>query len=108
MMAKRLRMLARDLGMGRVLYHLYHAPVGQVEQLVREGGPLEQRRTEAGRLQMVEAARHLPPLARLEGAQCLRVHFLTGAKYWYQTLFCFYSLQIVVPERVSPIICDDG
>lgn len=107
-MAKGLKALAREFGMGRLLYRLYHAPIGQAKQVMLEGGPLEQRRTEAGRQQMVEAAKHLPPLAMPEGEERLRIHFLTGAKYWYQTLFCFYSLQITVPGRVGLVICDDG
>ena len=102
-----LRDLARHLGLGRALRRIYHRPVGRVRDSIRNGGPLEQRRTEAGRRAMIEAARALPPLEAPD-ADGGEVHYLTGARYWYQTLFCFASIQARAPVRLTPVLWDDG
>lgn len=107
--AQALRRRAKEFGVGRALYRYYHLPIGVVEKSIREGGPLAQRRTELGRRDMLAAAADLPPLnmAPATGVPP-EVHFLTGKKYWYQTLFCFYSLQINSPFRITPVLYDDG
>jgi hypothetical protein len=56
---------------------------------------------------MVEAAKTLRPL-ETTGRESFEVRFLTGAKYWYQTLFCAWSLQIRSPVQIRPVIYDDG
>ena len=33
---------------------------------------------------------------------------MTGAKYWYQTVFCHASLQAHAPSRITPVLYDDG
>lgn len=103
-----LRSLARRVGLGRALRLVYHTPVGLARKSIREGGPLEQRRTEEGRRAMVEAAQSLPPLSVPSEDAGHEIHFLTGAKYWYQTLFCFASLQHYAPTRITPVLYDDG
>ncbi|MGB3544571.1 MAG: hypothetical protein WBA11_16755, partial [Rubrivirga sp.] len=77
-----LRTLARRAGLGRLLRVAYHTPVGRVRASILEGGPLEQRRTERGCREMVEAARRLPEIAPPEADDGWEVHYLTGAKYW--------------------------
>ena len=106
--APALRDLARRLSLGRAALTLYHRPVGLVRQSIAEGGPWEQRRTEMGRREMMEAARALQPFDPPAVDLGARVVFLSGAQYWYQTLFCFASLQRQMPERVTPVIHDDG
>ncbi|MCS7063710.1 MAG: hypothetical protein NZM04_06670 [Methylacidiphilales bacterium] len=65
-----------------------------------------------GRIQMRNNARKL--LSALCNSQskdarlCLPIHFLTGKKYWYQTLFCIFSLQNHITRPIKPIIYDDG
>jgi hypothetical protein len=103
-----IRLLARDLGLGRAWLRYYHKPTGLLAASIREGGPLQQRRTEVGRRQMLEYASTLPSLSSPEIDRGFRVSFLSGEKYWYQTLFCFYSLQLHVEERITPVIFDDG
>jgi hypothetical protein len=100
--------LATRLGAGAAARKYYHEPIGQFRQMVREGGPLEQRRTEQGRLEMVRAASDLPPLQSPVSETEYRVSFLSGDRFWYQTLFCIYSLQIHSPVRIAPTIYDDG
>ena len=107
-MTSALHQLARRIGLGRALRAMYYTPVGLARKSIREGGPLEQRRTEQGRLQMIEAAKTLPPLKAPAGDRSCEVHFLTGARFWYQTLFCAYSLQLHSDVRVTPVCHDDG
>ena len=94
-----LRTTLRRAGVGRTL--------ALIRRSILEGGPLEQRRTKNGRLEMVKAAKLLPEVAP-KGEPELRVHFLTGASYWYQTLFCAWSLQANSPARITPVLYDDG
>ena len=59
---------------------------------------------------MQEAAAELAPLdPPPEDPQGpLKVHFLTGEDHWYQTLFCFVSLQRFVESRITPVLYSDG
>jgi hypothetical protein len=100
--------LATRFGAGRLALHYYHEPLSAVRRSLLAGGPLETRRTERGRAAMIEAARALPPLTPPAGDRMLEVSFLSGADYWYQTLFCLYSLQIHSPSRIDAVIHDDG
>ena len=102
------RRLARSLGVGRAALALYHRPVGLARKSIAEGGPWEQLRTEHGRRAMIDAAAHLLPIATPPIDRGARVAFLTGKAYWYQTLFCFASLQAQMPERITPLIYEDG
>lgn len=55
---------------GRLVYLLYHRPCGLVKRSLREGGPLEQWRTERGRGEMEVAAYGLKaPTPRTETSQ---------------------------------------
>ncbi len=103
-----LRRAARLLGAGRVLRVMWHTPLGMLNRSIAEGGPFEQRRTELGRLAMIAAAGKLPPLKPPGPDEGARVSYLSGNKYWYQTLFCFVSLQMNCPVRITPVIFDDG
>jgi hypothetical protein len=106
--AQTLRGLAKDAGLGRFLLRYYYSPKGRIRLSLAAGGPFEQRRTENGRLEMMEAAKTLPPLEVSEGSAPSEINFLTGKKYWYQTLFCAWSMQINCTSRVTPVIYDDG
>lgn len=108
MLQNHLSRVGRNLGLGRMLLLYYHRPRGLLKLSIAEGGPFEQRRTEKGRLEMVEAAKTLPTLHVAESGAKLEIHFLTGKKYWYQTLFCAWSMQVNCPSRVTPVIYDDG
>jgi hypothetical protein len=59
---------------------------------------------------MQRAATELPPLdpPPEDPKGPLKVHFLTGDDFWYQTLFCFSSLQSHCDVRVTPVIYGDG
>ncbi|MBB5751879.1 glycosyl transferase [Prosthecomicrobium pneumaticum] len=103
-----LREFARRLGVGKAARLVYHRPVGLVRQSILEGGPVEQWRTAGGRAAMIEAAERLPPLGEPPIGSAAEVAFLTGPKYWFQTVFCFVSLQLGVPFKITPVVFDDG
>jgi hypothetical protein len=97
----------RSLGLGRLALHLYHRPVNRVRDSLRNGGPWEERRTEAGRREMEAAARTLPALPAGAGAP-VELHLLTGRRFWYQTAFCLWSFARHAGRPLAPVIYDDG
>lgn len=103
-----LKYYLKKLGLGKVALYCWHRPLGLVKKSILEGGPLEQIRTERGRKHMVEAAATFPTLLPLSDKYSANVLFLSGKKYWYQTLFCFISLQLRFDYRITPLIFDDG
>jgi hypothetical protein len=102
------RGLATRVGLGGLAVQAWHKPLGYVKQMVSEGGPIEQYRTRKGRYAMLQAARRLPELKRPEGVYPVAVRFLSGDRFWDQTLFCIVSLQLTAEKRIDPIIFDDG
>lgn len=100
--------LARRAGLGRVVLYAYHRPIGLTKIMMREGGPYQQWRTRQGHKAMTEAATTLPPLEAPEEAYPVPIRFLSGARFWDQTLFCLYSLQKNADRRVDAKIFDDG
>lgn len=92
---------------GQFLLKYYHTPVNRLKDCLREGGPFEQRRTEAGRRDMETAAHTLPDLPSRADSP-LEVHLLTGRRFWYQTAFCLWSLARQSGRTLSPVIYDDG
>lgn len=92
---------------GKILYQLWHRPLGAVRTSLAAGGPLAQRRTEAGRREMEAAARTLPLLPVRPGAP-LTFHLLTGRRFWYQTAFCLWTLAHTTQRNLTPVIIDDG
>lgn len=99
--------LARQLGLGRAAYLLWHRPRGKVVESIRAGGPLEQWRTERGRRAMEAAAWGLPALPPAEGP-ALELHVLTGRRFWYQTAFCLWTFARAAGRELAPVVLDDG
>jgi len=103
-----MRAYLRHLGFGRVLYRLYHVPIGFLRDSYKAGGPWQARRTERGRTEMEAAARGLPPPAVRNDARPILVHVLTGRRFWYQTAFCLHTLSTHAKRPVHPVIYSDG
>lgn len=103
---ERLRQLARAVGLGPLLYRAYHAPAGFVRKIRREGAA-NLWLSRQGRMDMQRAAAKLPTLDPPAGL-VFDVHFMTGDALWYQTCFCFYSLQLHSPIGLRPVIHSDG
>jgi hypothetical protein len=57
---------------------------------------------------MIAAAGNLSPLSPHARNRGLKVHFLSGERFWYQTLFCFLSLHESAAEHIVPVVLDDG
>jgi hypothetical protein len=92
---------------GKLLYHVWHRPVNQLKDLWRDGGPLERRRTEQGRLAMTAAAHSLSPPPSAPGSP-VELHLLTGRRFWYQTAFCLWTFARHARRPLAPVIYDDG
>lgn len=95
------------LSAGRLLYLTVYQPLSFVERSWREGGPVNQWITRRGRLAMIEAARHLPPLPPTAPGGP-EICFLTGRRFWYQTAFCLWSLCRQSKRSFTPVFIDDG
>jgi hypothetical protein len=108
MASKILRGVSKSLNLGPALLRYYHTPIGRLRQSIAEGGPWEQRRTEQGQLEMIAAAQALSPLAAREEQDTVEIAFLSGERFWWQTLFCVVSLHTHSPARITPVVYDDG
>lgn len=103
-----LHRVSKVLGLGPAVLRYYHQPLARLRQSIEEGGPLEQRRTEQARREMIAAARALPPLSARDGGGSFEIAFLSGQRFWWQTLFCVVSLQTHCATRIVPVVHDDG
>lgn len=92
---------------GQFLLKFYHTPFNRLRDCLREGGPFEQRRTEAGRREM-EAAAHTLPVLPVGSGPSLELHLLTGRRFWYQTAFCLWTFARQAGRPLAPVIYDDG
>lgn len=93
---------------GRLFYLGFHRPLEVLKKTFADGGPLAQRETERQRQQMVAAAGAIAIPAIDDSAPRLEVHFLTGARFWYQTVFCAASLARHGGVRLACHVHDDG
>lgn len=103
-----LRKIATQTGLVKPLNKFVREPFRNTKQLILDGGHVGRENTARGLEQMVEAAKQLEPLDENADLHRAQVKFLSGKKYWYQTIFCFHSLQANTPFKITPIIYDDG
>jgi hypothetical protein len=103
-----LRDTARQAGLGRAAYLLWHAPVAAVQRSLAAGGPLEQWRDARAEAAMARAAETLPTSRAPADAALPEVHFLTGKKFWHQTAFCLHTLQAHAGRGFRAVLHDDG
>lgn len=99
-------MTAASTLLGRWAYRLWFKPRSAVLRRNREGW-INIFLAERGMRQMKVAAARLPatPEPRADAPE---VYFLTGEKFWYQTVFCAYSLVSHCPQPPRFVILDDG
>jgi len=94
---------------GRILYQLWHRPLGAARHTLRHGGPWAMRETERQRREMELAAPRLPLFVPPPGAPSAgTLHLLTGARFWWQTAYCLHSFARVAGARIDAEIYDDG
>jgi hypothetical protein len=102
------RELARQLGVGRLLYRVLHRP-RQKLALAREYGPALVWRAASGERDMRQAARSLP--APPDGGRPpirVPVCLLSGSRFVHQTIFCLHSLATQAGPITAPIVLSDG
>lgn len=91
-----------------IINKLYREPKGYLRSINRQGGFLNARAIEKARKEM-EAAAALIKIPFIENSEApLEVCFLTGKKYWYQTIFCIKSLVVSSQRNFIFHIYDDG
>lgn len=90
----------------QIIDFLYRHPKADIKRYRRFGGFINYQKMLAGRRLMEKAALCLASVASHPDG--LRIHFLTGRKYLYQTLFCIQSLVKVSSANFKFILVDDG
>jgi hypothetical protein len=98
--------IARRVTLGRLLYLTWYAPIGFVKRCMR-GGPINLWLAFVGRRNMQRTAVKLKPLAFAK-FDAMPVYFLSGDRFWYQTIFCAYSLSVHARKSFQFIVIDDG
>jgi hypothetical protein len=79
-----------------------------LQKKIADEGVVNVAKESIGRRQMEKAAWHLNTIEAKQPGKSLRVYFLTGKKFWYQTVFCAYSLAQQSDRDVHPVVFDDG
>lgn len=87
---------------------IYRYPKSKLKQILRMGGWLNVRAIERSRQAMEKAATDLTCPKYAAAPPDLAIWFLTGKKFWYQTLFCIKSLLESSQQDFLIHICDDG
>lgn len=87
---------------------LYRYPKSKLLQIKRMGGWLNVRKIERSRQAMESIATQIKCPKFSEATPNLEIWFLTGKKFWYQTLFCIKSLIESSQQDFFIHICDDG
>jgi hypothetical protein len=96
---------------GRLVYLLWHRPIGAVKRSIREGGPVEQWITERGRREMEAAAGSLGlSLSKSRGSEGkpLELHMVVGKRFWYMAAFALVSLKKYLSSEVRVHFYSDG
>lgn len=92
---------------GKLVYKYFFAPTLPIRYHLKHFGLPGWLRLANGEKEMKSAAQKLPPITLSEDFQ-LECSYLTGEKYWHQTIFCAYSLAKVMQGRVRINIYSDG
>ncbi|WPU98354.1 hypothetical protein SNE26_20220 [Mucilaginibacter sp. cycad4] len=95
------------MALGKVAYKYFFKPTFSVRYHIRHFGLTGWLRMQRGEEQMKKAASKLPPV-NLPTDKILEVSFLTGAKYWHQTIFCAYTLSRCLDGRLGIKLYSDG
>lgn len=104
-----LRDLARKMGLGPLALRLWHQPKNAVDRVAREGA-LNLAQAKIGQEMMEIAASEIAPIPKDfdEPKLPTEVTFLTGERFWYQTVFCAASLLHFADRKIGVSIVDDG
>ena len=95
------------MGIGRLIYKIFFKPTLQIRYHIHHFGLSGWYKLYKGEQQMKKAAMNITPVS-LAKDHLLEVNYLTGAKYWHQTIFCAQSLARVLQGNVKINIYSDG
>jgi hypothetical protein len=95
------------VSLGKIAYKYFFKPTFSVRYHISHFGLIGWLNMQRGEQQMKKAALKLPPV-NLSTDKILEVSFLTGAKYWHQTIFCAYTLAGYLNGRVGIKLYSDG
>lgn len=101
-----IRFLLKELKFGRLYYRTIHQPI-RISKKVLTRGLQVSFAMKRGEYLMRKAAKTLVVPTSCENTE-VTLHLLTGNKFWYQTLFCLYSLGTQGRTQFSAEIYDDG
>jgi hypothetical protein len=93
--------------LGSIVYNLFFKPTLKIRYYIGHFGLINWYRLHSGEQQMKKAATLPPPIA-LSSNYILEVSYLTGAKYWHQTIFCARTLARLLDGRVGIKLYSDG
>lgn len=99
--------LARRFKLNLGLWRFYSYPQHYVKNYKTEGYVAAALKY-SGQARMEKAARALAPLEYTRSTSDPEVHFLTGERFWHQTVFCLYSLNLQAGFNIRGVIHDDG
>jgi len=95
------------MSLGSIIYKFVFKPTFKIRYHISHFGLKGWYMLYKGECQMKKAAMSLPPVT-LSANHLLEVSYLTGARYWHQTIFCAYSLAKILNGRVRINIYSDG
>lgn len=90
----------------KFINYFYRYPLANHQYIMRLGGYFTYNKMIANQKNMIERSSLLPPVKSYGDG--LEIYFLTGKKYFYQTLFCIHSLVKVSQQQFRFILIDDG
>lgn len=92
----------------KLLNTLYRHPRSNLKTWQSFGGYLAYRKMLSAEKKMKLASKTIYIESPKKGKQILEVCFLTGEKFWHQTVYCAYSLQKQTDHPVKFTFFDDG
>ncbi|KRT15836.1 hypothetical protein ASU31_12690 [Pedobacter ginsenosidimutans] len=92
----------------KIINILYRNPKSLFKTWDHFGGRSEYNRMLNAEREMIKASRKLVIKKSLTDLTTLNVSFLTGTKYWHQTIYCAYSLQKNCSHPIYFTFYDDG
>ncbi|RZL69651.1 MAG: hypothetical protein EOO93_00955 [Pedobacter sp.] len=92
---------------GKLIYNTIFKPTSSFRYNINHFGLFGYIRILMGETKMKKAALSLPSI-ELRDDFDLEVNFLTGSKYWHQTIFCGYTLATTLQNKVKINFYSDG
>ncbi|OOQ58755.1 hypothetical protein [Mucilaginibacter pedocola] len=93
--------------LGKLVYQLFFKPTANIRYNISHFGLKGYLKMQMGERAMKRHAATLTPIT-LTSDILLEVSYLTGEKYWHQTIFCAYSLAKQLHGRVAINVFSDG